>query len=250
MDKRMLVNTLVSAIGGALVGGGITYLTVKKTIEARAQRDIDDVKQAYADKFEGKRVVADRIPTSTDGTRENPANRISDEERRQVNEFVKNLGYQLTDDNQAPPPEESVSIYERENEPPKGVKEVESKLLVDYDEVGRRTKHLPYLISHLDFHETETEWSKISLAYYEDDDTLAGDDDRPIDNIEGLIGEIHLNFFGLRSDDKNIVYVRNPQISSDFEITRNSGSYDQIVLDLDKGADRSSIDRMRERSDG
>lgn len=249
MDKRMLVNTLVSAIGGALIGGAITYVTVKKTIEERAQRDIDEVKQAYAEKFDGKRVVEDRIPPVEDISQENPINLISDEERRQVNEFVKSLGYQTvaeTTDSK----ESVIDIYTQSSEPPKGVREVENKLLLNYDEQARRAKHLPYLISHVDFHETETEWSKISLAYYEDDDTLAGDDDLPIDDIERLIGEVHLDFFGIRSDDKNIVYIRNPQLSSDFEITRNAAGYNQVVLGLEKDADKLGILRMREGDDG
>ena len=57
MDKRIVVASLASAIVGGLVGGAVTYLTVKKTFAERAQRDIDDVKKEYHDRFDGKRVV-------------------------------------------------------------------------------------------------------------------------------------------------------------------------------------------------
>lgn len=250
MDKRILVTALVSAIGGGVIGGAVTYVSVKKTFAARAQRDIDDVKQSYAEKFDGKRVVnnfAMTTPVDEDESVKVPT--ITEEEKAAAKEFAEKLLYSsvpkeetLSDEDQ------TLSIYDRV-EVPHG-EEVESPLLIGYDREALRAAHKPYLISSEEFYQTETEWEKLSIAYYEDDDVLADEREKVVDDIEYLVGEKHLEFFGLRSGDNNIVFVRNPQISADIEVTRNAGSYTEIVLGVPKDSDRVGVRRMRAGDDG
>jgi len=240
MDKRILVASLFSAIGGGLAGGVITYLTVKKTFASRAQRDIDEVKQAYREKFDGKRVVNTygNMPGPADPSdveTRSPSFNLSKEELQAARNFVEQLGYSVDENNIATKVDDSeeervVNIYDRTEPPPEGVEEIEHPLLIGYDRDALRRDHKPYLISHEEFSTTENEWDKLSLTYYEDDDVLTDENDMPIDNIEYLIGEKHLDFFGLRSGDPNQVFIRNPQISTDYEVTRNIGSYTEIVL--------------------
>ena len=267
MDKRVVVASLVSGIVGAVAGGAITYLTVKKTFAERAQRDIDEVKASYAERFDGKKVVNayGNMPGPADPTEvvRTPVGNISREEMKQAQDFVKKLGYATaiptgaatTEENEPEVEEErSVSIYDRTPDPDPG-EEVESPLLIGYDRNALKAAHKPYLISHEEFHNTETEWDKMSIMYYEDDDVLTDENDRPVDDIDYLIGEKHLDFFGLRSGgDKNQVFVRNPQISSDFEVTRHAGSYTEHVLGIPKDSDkvgtrRSGGLRMRSGDD-
>lgn len=261
MDKRVVVASLVSGIVGAVAGGAITYLTVKKTFAERAQRDIDDVKATYAERFDGKKIVnaygnmpgPDAVPEQTVKT---PVGNISAEELRSAQEFVQRLGYATPPpppaevDRPEPGDERTISIYDRTPDPDPGV-EVEHPLLINYDAEALKAAHKPYLISHEDFYNTETEWDKMSITYYEDDDVLTDEGDRPVDDIDRLVGEQHLDFFGIRSGgDKNQVFVRNPQLSSDFEITRHSGSYTEIVLGIPKDSDKVGIPRMRRGDDG
>lgn len=263
MDKRVVIASLVSGIVGSVAGGAITYLTVKKTFAERAQRDIDEIKASYAERFDGKKVVnayGDMPGPAQPGDPEvvrTPVGNISREEMQQAQEFVKKLGYATavppkaeTEENEPEVAEgHSVSIYDRTPDTDIG-EEVESPLLIGYDREALKAAHKPYLISHEEFHNTETEWDKSSIMYYEDDDVLTDEADRPVDNIEYLIGEKHLDFFGLRSGgDKNQVFVRNPQISTDFEVTRHSGSFTEIVLGIPKDSDKVGIPRMR-RGDG
>lgn len=260
MDKRVLVASLVSGIVGAVAGGAITYLTVKKTFEERAQRDIDDVKASYAERFEGKKVVNTYGnmpgPAEPGDVVRTPVGNISREEMRQAQEFVQKLGYATvppeTNAEEAPSDEKldvTVNIYNRVPDENPG-EEVESPLLIGYDREALRAAHKPYLISHEEFHNTETEWDKMSIMYYEEDDVLTDEKDKPVDDIEYLIGEKHLDFFGLRSGgDKNQVFIRNPQISSDFEVTRHAGSYTETVLGIPKDSDKVGIPRFR-RGDG
>ena len=249
MDKRIVVTALVSAIGGGIAGGAITYLTVKKTFAARAQRDIDDVKKTYHDRFDGKRIVSiyGDMPGPEESVVETPGKNLSAAELKQAKDFVDSLGYVSKEE--VPEVEDrTVSIYDRQEVP--DAEEVEHKLLIGYDKNALKAAHKPYLISLDEFHSTETEWDKNSIVYYEEDDTLTDENDMPVSDVDYLIGEQHLEFFGIRSGDKNQVYIRNPQISTDYEVTRNSGSYTEIVLGLRKGWDKLGTRRMRDGDDG
>lgn len=261
MDKRILVTALVSAIGGGIAGGAITYLTVKKTFAQRAQRDIDEVKETYRERFEGKRVVNvyGNMPSPADPSDVEPAKpgtNLSTEDLKAAQDFVERLGYSVKGEKGDPGTETEeetedrlLSIYDRQETPPDDVEEVEHPILIGYDREELRRQHKPYLISHDEFHTTETEWDKSSIVYYEDDDTLTDEGDMPVSDIEYLIGEKHLDFFGLRSGDPNQVFVRNPQISTDYEVTRNLGSYTEIVLNIPKDSDRVGTRRMRNHED-
>ena len=253
MDKRVVIASLVSGVTGLVAGGAITYLVTKKTFAERAQRDIDDVKASYAERFEGKKVVnvyGDMPgPASPDDVIKTPVGNIPTEEYRQAEAFVKRLGYATpVPEKSTPSPENepeieeerSVSIYDQAVTNVEGLgEEVESPLLIGYDREALRAAHKPYLISHDEFHNTETEWDKTSIMYYEDDDVLTDEKDMPVDDIEYLIGEKHLDFFGLRSGgDKNQMFIRNPQISTDFEVTRHADAYTVVVLNIPKDSDR------------
>ena len=250
MDKRILVTALVSTIAGGVVGGAVTYLTVKKTFAERMQHEIDEVKQAYADKFEGKRVV--NVYGSMPGDAELSdvvGGNISPEELADAKKFAEKLMYSTVskEDEPVSDDEHIINIYDRQ-EVPEG-EELESPLLIGYDREALREARKPYLISSTEFYTTETEWDKLSITYYEDDDVLVDENDKPIDNTEYLIGEKHLDFFGIRSQDPNIVFVRNSNISSDIEITRNLGSYTEIILGVKRPSDKVGSRRMRPGDD-
>ena len=252
MDKRVVIASLVSGVTGLVAGGAITYLVTKKTFAERAQRDIDEVKAYYSERFDGKKVVNVYGnmpgPASPDDVIKTPVGNMSAQEYRQAQEFVGRLGYATpVPDSSKPSPENepeveedrTVSIYDQAVTPEGIGEEVESPLLIGYDREALRAEHKPYLISHDEFHNTETEWDKTSIMYYEDDDVLTDEKDMPVDDIEYLIGEKHLDFFGLRSGgDKNQMFIRNPQISTDFEVTRHADAYTVVVLNIPKDSDR------------
>jgi hypothetical protein len=95
----------------------------------------------------------------------------------------------------------------------------------DYDEeVKLRTPDKPYIITHDEYFAAEKEYDTQSLTYYEDDDTLVNENDKPVDDLD-LVGEDHLARFGHGSKDRKIVYVRNDKLGIDFEIVLAKGSY-------------------------
>lgn len=104
----------------------------------------------------------------------------------------------------------------------------------DYNhEIAQRTGDKPYVISFDEFDAGEEGHEQQNLSYYVDDNTLVDERDAPIDNTEYVVGDDNLLRFGHGSNDKNVVYVRNENIDTDFEIVRALGSYKRDVLGLD-----------------
>lgn len=92
------------------------------------------------------------------------------------------------------------------------------------EEMKHRTATTPYVISHDEYFAAEREYDTIQLTYYEKDDTLVGEDDRAIDDLR-IINEDNLARFGHGSRDKNIVYIRNERLETDYEVTLSDQSY-------------------------
>ena len=92
----------------------------------------------------------------------------------------------------------------------------------------------PYIISEDEYLDPMVfkEFERCTVIYYEGDDTLATDRDEVITDVEEIIGSSALTNFGNMSSHKDVVYVRNVRLGANFEVLRESGSYQEIVLGL------------------
>ena len=97
------------------------------------------------------------------------------------------------------------------------------------DEVAARTPDKPYIIAVPEFMANDPNHQQVTVTYYEGDHVLADDRDAVVDEFEAAIGLENLRF-GHRSDDNNVVYVRNERHEVDFEILRSTGRYAHEVL--------------------
>lgn len=88
------------------------------------------------------------------------------------------------------------------------------------------TKAMIYVISEEEYME-EGDYDKVSLEYFEGDKVLADDRDIPVDDPDSIIGEGTLDDFVI-SDDAEM-YVRNDNISIDYELTKSEGSYRDYI---------------------
>lgn len=86
----------------------------------------------------------------------------------------------------------------------------------------------PYVISNEDFLRGELDYTQRVIEYYAGDDVLVDEMDRPVSDPERLVGGA-LEQFGFKSKRGDLVYVRNEQHETDFEISRNSGTYEEQV---------------------
>lgn len=258
MNKSAVINTLISSIGGALIGGGIVYLTVKKTFKDRANAEIAEVKKYYALVRKEANVVNiyGELPEDFVGPQGDPgsdvdpdeAPRLGPEEMEEVRKYVEALGYSGDDltkvaarkadelkhetifDHavQNPGPE-----LDGPNGKPINPENVEEQEQPSSDGLYSFLPGEPHIISVDDFFNTEEDWDKTSLSYYRGDDTLIDERMTIVDYRDRYIGDRHLKMFGIKSGDKNVVYVRSPQISTDFEIILEKGNASAVLGDSD-----------------
>ena len=87
----------------------------------------------------------------------------------------------------------------------------------------------PYIIPVEIFQEESDIYEKTSVSYYEDG-TLADERNMPIPDPDPIVGDENLERFGEGSQDDNIVYVRNERIRTDFEVSRELGSYAESFM--------------------
>jgi len=112
---------------------------------------------------------------------------------------------------------------------------------------GERSADAPYVISFQEFMDEREEFEKISIEYYEADNTLADDRELIITDVEGTIGRANLSRFGQGSQDPAIVYIRNESLGADFEVAHNHKGYAEIVLGVnDDPKPKKRIPKMRE----
>ena len=140
--------------------------------------------------------------------------------------------------NSIKPPLEFPTVSEDDYE--ESIFDDESEEIVN---VFDRSLDEPYLITAQEFEDGENE--KLSIMYYEGDDTLVDDLGDPIDNVNACVGDYSLNCFDEDDcEDPNVIYVRNNKLGVDYEVLRVEGGYAEIVLGItsdDSQASRSSM---------
>lgn len=267
MNKATVVNTLISSVGGAIVGGAITFLVVRKTYKERADQEIAEVKKYYALVRKEANVVGiyGEMPAEEpkpslyteeelaviNNTASAPdpdeAPRLDPEEMEAVRKYVKDLGYSGADLSKVAARKadelshESILRYAtddpgQELDGPNG-KPIEPENVVDDSneempsDSGLYTyiQGQPHLISVFDFLNGDEEWEQVTLTYYRGDDTILDEAETIVNDRDRYIDARHLKMFGIKSDDPDVVYVRSPQISTDFEIMLNKGKASAVL---------------------
>lgn len=103
---------------------------------------------------------------------------------------------------------------------------------------------VPYVISQQEYFENEHDYQQQTLTYFEGDAVLLDAQEKPIDEVDMVVGESNLERFGQGSTDRNIVHIRNTKIPMDFEVIRSEGKYTEEVLGF-KHSDEPNVRRMR-----
>lgn len=115
------------------------------------------------------------------------------------------------------PPLEEVhkALYPEEDEP-------EEEEAYEEAEIEQPTDALIYQISPQDFFEEMNHYDKITITYYEGDNTLADDRDGIIPDINTIIGSVPLT--------EETTYIRNNKMGADFEVIKVEEGYVEVVL--------------------
>lgn len=237
MNQKEMIRLVVIGVAGVSAGAAAGFLFAKKKYRALAEEEISSVKETY------RLLRKEDYPTPGDlvTLEEIPEQDYSEE----YVQMVDDLGYSSDEDE---PTEEveveveveeasvTVNIFEQANDP---------------EETDIRDPEKPYIISEQEFMDDEPDFDKITLEYWEEDDTLTDDRQSPIQNVEGTIGRDALRKFGHLSGNNDIVYVRNEKRSCDYEVARDSRAYTVEVLGLreweaDNVTSKTGVLKMRD----
>jgi len=90
----------------------------------------------------------------------------------------------------------------------------------------------PYVINMLSWTNEARAFSKLSWTFYDEDDTLCDEHEEIVSNPDNIVGPDALLRFGEGSDDPDVVYVRNVNMASDYEISRVHAKYSREVLGI------------------
>lgn len=235
---------VISAVLGGAVGAFVSYKITKQRLTVRHELEIEEVKANYRPTFrtEDGRLL---FPSGIGPDLSAEENYIKAQDIVRNYELVNEVGYADTPDDDGIPDDGLAARYAAgadvtDDQPERDVPS--GRIWDNRIELGSYEKREgePYLISRREFEEPEPEFETGSLTWYMEDETLADDmtdnGAAEIENVGFVIGERHLEMFGMWSDDPNVFYVKNEDISTKYSVSRSEGSYENIVLGLEPGS--------------
>ena len=77
----------------------------------------------------------------------------------------------------------------------------------------------PRIITVESFEDEYAQFDKVTLYFYYFDGVLASEDEELIDNVDDVVGDA-LDKYGFRDSDERYIYVRNFNLSTDYEIIK------------------------------
>lgn len=122
--------------------------------------------------------------------------------------------------------------------------DLEMENLLAEIEVAKEHGH-PHLITRDEYLSNETNYTQITLTYFEEDDVLVDSDDMIIAEVDDVIGLGQLSRFGMLSGDNSIIYVRNVREEVELEVVLNKGNYAKDVLGFIEHADHTRVRKFR-----
>ena len=220
MNER-IIRSATLVLGGVLIGASTTYLFTKKSLEKKyreqAEEEIQSVREHY--KLMRKEAPYDDPKTALAA----------------YTERIQELDYMV--DNGVEAYEEEEAKYVNQN-----VFDAEVEIDVTLEP---RSHEKPYLLTVQEFMADGDDYDKLTVTYFEEDDTLVDDRDEVVPD-KSVVGEGTFERFGHGSGSPDIVYVRNEQIQTDFEIIRDKQSYHEMILGIEDW-DETEVKTFRSR---
>lgn len=212
--KLILAGSHLLAAGA---GFGIGYVVLKNHFATIAEEEIESVRMHYA-------AIHDKGELITEiGQPDNPPAGVSAETLLAMKKHFEEQGYAST----SPDPLEQTRIVSVFDE------DVPDELVVLNRLLQERDESIPYVMTFDEFMDEEPRHEKHVLTYWEADGVLMGPDEQPIPDISGVVGGA-LSYFGIGSNDPDTVYVRYESNAVDFEIIRDSRSYQKVVHNVEE----------------
>lgn len=244
MTSGIVGGFLSGMMFGASMGFYIGRRFGKEKIKAEAfevsQREVENIREFYrANKDEAKGPV-DFHPDEAVVVRPS-ATGVRVQQKPSVEEIVEERGYSTRAPSEGEPerplpPPVPVSPTPRRSAGPRSRLTTEPPARENQwnyaTEAKTRSPDHPYIIHENEFVNSETGYGKVEYTYYEGDNVLVGEDERPLPDVNGTVGLGNLRF-GHGAQDDDVVFVRNDRLNLEMEITRVTGQYEEEVLGLD-----------------
>jgi len=220
---------------GVTLGSATTFFFVRRWLESKYNKIVEEEIDAMRDHFRSK--VEERAKSVVV--------EVHAEEKPDLERIVQERGY-------VPPPPGDMNIaQEVSKQTAEEIVEIVKNVFDetwDYEaELAARSSDKPYVI-HVDEFK-EGDYISVSLTYFEGDDILCDEHNKPVDNKELLVGEDNLSKFGHGSKDPHIVYIRNDKLSLDMELIKSEGSFVEEIHGLKHSDRRSKRIRFHEPED-
>ena len=254
---KPLVGALLGFVGGVAVGGIATYFGMKAKFEKHANDVIREYREYSNGRIQKAQNELNKIIASDKFDEEEYKKKVASEP--EFEDYTSYVHNNTSDDNNEPSrcisaPLKGISVdsakaikadmdalsrdvhdcdfdehmAEREA-PEEDISEYEEALELDrqmHEQVlVEGSSDFPRTISASEMLNQKQWYSKVTLTYYAGDDVLADDQDEPIEDPKCIIGEHFKEFFGMNEDEPDIIYVRNDDQESDYEVAKVETSY-------------------------
>lgn len=243
--KYLFLGLGVGLVGGGVLGYGIANKRLQAKYEQIAEDEIDEMREHFRRRLVAKEEKPDL--------------------GKEAAKIVEREGYdgpahpvlQEDEDGAVPPEEEEAQDAASAGFPVPSEEEVAETVENVFDkdepqdggwdyeaEIARRRPEFPYVIHEDERHEKEG-YTHTELTYYAGDDVLTDSDDKPIEEIDKVVGAANLEKFGHGSGDKDVVFIRNDALELEVEVQRDEGSYSEVVHGIKHSADPPRRRRAR-----
>jgi len=218
VNKAVVTEVVIFGLGLS-IGGGVAYALTKRKYVKLIDEEIESVKQTYDRRYKSGEFATPAAALATVRNLEEQREDI-DEQLDDFSKEIRDLGYDGAP-TEAPDPEIPVIT---------NLGEVE----VTVEDLPMPDNMEPHVISYEDFMDADwNHFDKISITYFQQDDTLMDDNEEVIPDIENLLGPDATSSFGGISQDPDQVFIRAGKMRTDFEVTRDVRSYQEVVLQID-----------------
>lgn len=108
-------------------------------------------------------------------------------------------------------------------------------------ESAKRRAGRPYIVEYDDYEHNEENKTKSTLTWFEEDGVMVDDNDRALSpsEFQATVGGQENLRFGYASGDPNVVFVHNDKLDAALEITRDLGSYRNLMLGINDHLEHS-----------
>lgn len=214
--------------GGAGIGGLIGFLATKSVYDKVNERDILDCQAYYQEKID--KLEADLKESKANETMaklqiepEKPGRKVEKDKKKETERVepgktrdygsyfgkIEDEEYGPEDDSPEDDDEDSVEADFRAGERSNREMKSQNIRMIRAEEFGDDCRFEPK-----------------TLFYYAGDDVLATEEDEEISDISRVVGNA-LDKFGFRNNAERVIYVRNPDFGTDYEIRKVDGFFSE-----------------------